>query len=243
MKKSTALIYEITFAILALIAVAMAIADLMNKIPESLYQEYLILDRTILIIFATDYFYRLFKAPAKIDYFKKNIIDLIAIIPFDSLFRVFRIVRLLRILKLLKTFAFLARLTDKADRFLKTNGFLYVIYFTVSSILLGAILIYLVEKGLTIDSFSDAIWWAFVTTTVGYGDISPSSGIGRIIAGVLMLIGIGFISMLTGTIATFFLTKANKKELNPRQVLDLSNLSEDKYISVVDYAEFVKNRQ
>jgi voltage-gated potassium channel len=46
---------------------------------------------------------------------------------------------------------------------------------------------------------NDAIWWAFVTaTTVGYGDISPASPGGRIVAVVLMLVGIGFISTLTG---------------------------------------------
>ena len=50
--------------------------------------------------------------------------------------------------------------------------------------------------------------WSFVTTTtVGYGDISPESHIGRIIAVILMITGIGFVGMLTGTIATFFLGK------------------------------------
>ena len=47
-------------------------------------------------------------------------------------------------------------------------------------------------------SFSDGLWWSFVTaTTVGYGDISPSTIPGRIIATVLMLVGIGLIGSLT----------------------------------------------
>lgn len=57
-------------------------------------------------------------------------------------------------------------------------------------------------------SYGNALWWSFVTiTTVGYGDISPSTTFGRILASILMLVGIGFLSMLTGTISTFFLNK------------------------------------
>lgn len=69
----------------------------------------------------------------------------------------------------------------------------------------GYVSIYYVESGINIGSFVDAIWWTFVTaTTVGYGDISPATGIGRIIASILIkTTGIGFIGMLTGTIATF----------------------------------------
>ncbi len=53
-------------------------------------------------------------------------------------------------------------------------------------------------------TFPDALWWSYVTaTTVGYGDLSPVSTGGRIIASLLMLTGIGFLSLLTGTIASF----------------------------------------
>ena len=61
-----------------------------------------------------------------------------------------------------------------------------------------------VEPG--IQSLPDGLWWSLVTAmTVGYGDLSPRTGEGRLIAAVLMLAGIGTIGMVTGSIATFFL--------------------------------------
>jgi voltage-gated potassium channel len=54
-------------------------------------------------------------------------------------------------------------------------------------------------------SLWDGIWWAVVTvTTVGYGDIRVTSVQGRIVAMVVMLVGIGFLSVLTATIASHF---------------------------------------
>ena len=68
-------------------------------------------------------------------------------------------------------------------------------------------------------TFPDALWWAFVTaTTVGYGDISPSSGIGRIIAAVLMLVGIGLLGALTSSITSFFLKEKERESYNSERV-------------------------
>ena len=60
--------------------------------------------------------------------------------------------------------------------------------------------------------FSYAIWWFFVTaTTVGYGNIRPTTQIGRLIASIFMLVCIGFIGMLTVTISTYFLSRKGKR--------------------------------
>lgn len=64
-------------------------------------------------------------------------------------------------------------------------------------------------------TFGDALWWAIVTaTTVGYGDIAPVTPIARVIAVVLMLVGIGTLGMITGSIATYFLTD-EEPDLDP----------------------------
>lgn len=65
-------------------------------------------------------------------------------------------------------------------------------------------------------------------TTVGYGDMSPATGIGRLLASVLMIIGIGFIGMLMGTIATFFINKkVSNKSLKESTIENIKNNLDD----------------
>jgi len=62
------------------------------------------------------------------------------------------------------------------------------------------------QENKSITTLGDAFWWAIVTTTtVGYGDVSPVTTEGRLIAIALMILGIGFIGVLTATITSFFL--------------------------------------
>ena len=177
-------------------------------ITDSIARLFSVVDTGILVIFAVDYFTRLFIAEDKKVFVKTNKADLIAIIPFSSVFRVFRVARLARLARLsrinrlVRAGVWIGKFRLKLLAFVKTNGLIYMITLTIIMVAGGALGIYLFE-GM---SFSDGIWWSFVTTTtVGYGDISPESLGGRIVAAILMLVGIGFIGMLTGTIATYFL--------------------------------------
>ncbi len=70
-------------------------------------------------------------------------------------------------------------------------------------VLLGAAGVYAVEGGVgAVDSFMDAVWWAMATaTTVGYGDVVPSTTAGRLIAMALMVVGIGFLGVFLSDMA------------------------------------------
>ena len=71
----------------------------------------------------------------------------------------------------------------------------------------GAIIISFIEPG-TFSNFRDSLWWTIVTmTTVGYGDMAPITGYGRILAVLIMLCGISLIAVVTGTMSSIFTTR------------------------------------
>lgn len=70
-------------------------------------------------------------------------------------------------------------------------------------LIISALGLFWAEQGQNdnISNLGDAVWWAIVTmTTVGYGDVYPVTGEGRIAAGILMILGIAFFSFLTATL-------------------------------------------
>ncbi|MCI8510939.1 MAG: potassium channel family protein [Lachnospiraceae bacterium] len=208
--------YDIIISVLAVAAVVLAVID----IAEGLRPWQQKADSFILSIFTLDYFVRLLIAPKKGTFFTHNICDLIAILPFHTVFRAFKLARwgwIAKLGKLPRIFAFLYRPLKKAKVFFNTNGFKYVVFVTILMILTGGFLIHYAE-GMSI---TDGIWWAFVTaTTVGYGDISPGTFYGRCIAMVLMLVGIGLIGTVTSTLTSYFLN-ASKKRTVSDETLDL----------------------
>ncbi len=58
----------------------------------------------------------------------------------------------------------------------------------------------------------DGLWWAIQTvTTVGYGDIVPRSAVGRLVAALVMVVGIGFLTVVTATITSAFVETARRR--------------------------------
>lgn len=202
-------IYEMFICLFAVVSVVFAIIDITVGISEP----FRIIDFIIYVIFIAEYVVRFIISVNKKNFFKENIFDLIAIIPFSSAFRIFRTFKAFRLLKLVKLtqfakfgrlFAVVSRLLYKCNRFLDTNGFKYVVSVSCILVVIGGTLISFFEDM----SFADGVWWAFVTaTTVGYGDLSPSTNTGRAIACVLMITGIGLIGSLTSSITSYFMNK------------------------------------
>lgn len=164
-------------------------------------------------IFVVDYAVRLALSRDRRAFARRNIADLVAILPLD-LFRIARVARLARLVRLARAFTVLWRVSRHVRGVLSTNGLAYVLGTSVAVVLLGAGGILAVEPGIT--DLGDAIWWSVVTaTTVGYGDIAPTSGVGRLLASALMVIGIGTIGMVTGSIATYFIHGDESGDLPP----------------------------
>lgn len=238
--------YDVAMALLAITIIASLFlqgrADLSDEQLNFIKQT----DFTVWIVFVFDYAVRLILAKDKFSFFKKNIIDLISILPFDIAFQGLRTIRILRLFYLFRVFIYLNRLYKRLETLLTMNDFHHMIWFTFVTIFGGAIAISYIED-MTI---GDALWWSFVTTTtVGYGDIAPASTGGRLVAAVLMVIGIGFLSTLTGTIATYFISshKASYKNETIQQIVkkieDFPKLSIDDIDDIHSVLIALKNKE
>jgi voltage-gated potassium channel len=157
----------------------------------------------------------------------KSLVDILSILPFylPFLFPVknlifLRSIRLLRIMRLFKLNRYTDALT-KIKRVLKSKSYQLFCSFSIVLILmlLSSVLMYYIESDDQPDVFENAfsgLWWAIATvTTVGYGDIYPITGLGKILGAFIAILGIGLIAVPTGIISAGFIEQISvKKEKN-----------------------------
>jgi voltage-gated potassium channel len=117
----------------------------------------------------------------------------------------------LRPLRLLRLVTLLAVLQRGAGHALRGRVVVYAVGASITLVFVAALAELDVERdaiGSHIHNFGDAIWWACVTiTSVGYGDISPVTFVGRLIAVGVMIAGIALLGTVTATLASFFLDR------------------------------------
>lgn len=122
---------------------------------------------------------------------------------------VLRLMRLLRLLMLAKLGRFSSAFLELARAIHQRRYELYVTIALASVLLLlGATSLYLIEGHIQPDKFGSiprALWWSIITlTTVGYGDVSPVTPLGKVAASFVALAGIGLVAMPTGIMAAAF---------------------------------------
>jgi voltage-gated potassium channel len=172
-------------------------------------------------LFAVDYIVNLFLAPARWRWFFTHFHEfLIVVLPVLRPLRLLRLVKLLSILQTSAGTTFRGRV---------------VVYAAGSSLLLitvAALAMLDVERnvaGATITSFGAALWWAIVTiTTVGYGDLTPVTMPGRVIAVGIMIAGIALLGTVTAMLASWFLDRVTTTEkrleaVTRKEITDLSH--------------------
>ena len=178
------------------------------------------LDVGITLVFAVEYTLKLWIAPRKWYFVRYNWIDLISILPILRIFRLGRAVRLLRLLRLLRLVRVGVYVQQRIDSMKagmqqrRVENEIIAVYL-VFSLLFGTVGILVFEKGHN-DSFQtlgDGLWWCVVTlTTVGYGDLYPTTAGGKVVAGVVMFIGLTFWALLTGTVSSIIIEHAKRSE-------------------------------
>lgn len=214
-KKNT---YEVFIGLLALMISIMLILELMVILPNEVLNSFYYIDMIVYIIFVLDYIVRFLMAKNKIIFIFGNVVDLFSIIPLRAYILVFRYLNLsseinplviIEIIGLIRLFILILKFKIKIKGVIRENRFNYVLILTTLVIVMSSVVISLVEEM----SFGDALWWCFVTfTTVGYGDILLTTSMGRIVAAILMVVGIGFIGVTTSAIAIYIISGGSGKK-------------------------------
>lgn len=175
-----------------------------------------------LVVFGAEYIGRLYAAPenpahgGRLAYAltPSALIDLAVVVtlalPFfgleSALLRVVRVMRLLRLARLGRFSLAMALLGDAVWRRRFELG--VSLLFAMIALMASASLLYVVEGGVQPEAFGSiprAMWWSIATlTTVGYGDAVPVTGLGRILAALTALAGVGIIAIPAGLLAGAF---------------------------------------
>lgn len=187
-----------------------------------------------IIVFTIEYFLRIYvsdlthpsngriKSAFKFIFSGYGIIDLLSILPFylpmlikmDLRFlRALRLTRFLRILKVNRynnSLSLIGSVIKEKRSELAVTGFV-----TFLVLLLASFLMYYIEADQQPEQFPNILasfWWAVATlTTVGYGDIYPITAAGKVISGIIALLGIGLVALPTGIIGAGFMNKVEEK--------------------------------
>ena len=103
------------------------------------------------------------------------------------------------------------RLQRKIEKLTIIRAVRMVAVVALSLAVIAAIIEWAVDPG--IGTFRDSLWWAIVTvTTVGYGDVVPTSSAGRLVAAVLMLAGVSAIPITTSLVVSVFVSRLQREQ-------------------------------
>lgn len=200
--------FQFVILVLSLFVLGVIALELFVDLPPETVRVLTWIDNAVCAVFFVDFVIRFRAAESKLRFMKWGWIDLLASIPAVESLRWARLFRVIRILRLLRAVRSLRALLEILFRSRTGGGVASVSMITFLVLALSSSGILVAERGpdSNITTAEDAVWWSITTiTTVGYGDLYPTTTAGRLIAGVLMFCGVGLFGTLSGVIAGFFL--------------------------------------
>lgn len=211
----TGMLFDLSLIGAVLLSILVVLLDSVHTIQVRHGQALNVLEWSFTLLFTLEYCARLYSVEHRVRYVTSffGVIDLLAILPTYIAFFVpeahalldVRILRLLRIFRVLKLTLYVAEYSTlmQALRASRRKVTIFIAFVLMLDLLLGT-LMYVIEGpeyGFT--SIPVAMYWAIVTmTTVGYGDLTPHTDAGRLLASVMMLLGWGILAVPTGIISS-----------------------------------------
>ena len=239
-------IFLITLIIFNIVAVLLETVD---SIYSRYALEFLIFERFSTVVFLIEYILRIWvcveekvknnKLITRLKYASTwpAIIDLLAVLSgllpmiFEVDLRILRALRMLRLLKFSRYFKVMNLLLGVLKE--EKQSFLAAMFLLTIAMLIASTGIYLFEKDAQPDKFSsipEAMWWAIATlTTIGYGDVTPVTGMGKFFGAIIAIIGIGVVALPSGILASGFTDQLKRRQAQYEN--ELSKALQDGVIS------------
>jgi voltage-gated potassium channel len=184
---------------------------------NSIYYAIVIFDTGLCVVLFVQFVFNLNSIEHKKQYVKDDwkgiIIDILAMLPYE-LFTLGAF-GFLRLLRLVRIFALLGKEKREIYNFIEKTKLNYIIFSFLIFVIGATILILILENspGSEINNPLNALWYVMATiTTVGYGDIVPETVYGKMFGIILMVVGVVFFSLLTASLASWFLRGIESEE-------------------------------
>lgn len=215
-------LFDIVLLITILYSIVIVMLESVKSYDVKYHAFFNISEWVVTILFTIEYVLRIVcvQQPKKYIFSFYGVVDLLSTVPkylsffiLDTQFlAVFRALRLLRVFRILKLIRFVGEANNltRALKQSRSKIFIFIFFVLIISVILGTIM-YLIEgpdNGFR--SIPQSIYWCIVTlTTVGFGDITPQTPLGQMLATLIMIIGYGIIAVPTGIISAEYASSQN----------------------------------
>ena len=219
------LLFDLILLVLIVLSTIIVMMESVSVFDAKLHLLFVVLEIIITIFFTVEYVLRIITIRNKRSYIFSffGIIDFLAILPFYlSLFfpitKYFLILRMLRMLRVFRIFNLLDFMNDgylimKALKNSSRKIYIFLLFLVVFCVIVGSLMFMVEGHREGFESIPQSIYWAVVTvTTVGYGDVSPVTPLGKFLSVLLMLSGYSIIAVPTGIVTAEMRNKRQNLE-------------------------------
>ncbi len=216
--------FDVSLFVAILISIVVVMLESIDRIHDNYGRSLLAIEWIVTFFFTVEYILRLYcvKKPWRYALSFYGIIDFLAILPTYLAFffvgthslMVIRALRLLRVFRIFKLGSFMAQGSIIVESIRQSRDKIAVfLYFIIILVLIIGSTMYVVEGSVNerFDSIPTSIYWAIVTiTTVGYGDITPVTNLGKFLSAFVMILGYAVIALPTGIVTASLIRSRSK---------------------------------
>ncbi|MBD99379.1 MAG: ion transporter [Verrucomicrobia bacterium] len=241
------------FDVVLLIAIVLSVLAVLLETVETIHQRYrdifIIAEWVFTILFTIEYVMRVIAVRKPLKYITSfmGLVDLLSTLPtYISLLvagpqylLVIRTIRLLRIFRILKLSRYISE-ANSMTRALRASAVKITVFIggvLVLVLIMGTIMYIIEGPERGFNSIPRSMYWTIVTiTTVGYGDIAPSTALGQALASIIMLLGYGIIAVPTGIVSGELVrSKMEESQHSRKACLDCSKEGHDENADFCKY--------